>query len=140
MSVSVIVGKWMDIPTRFDHGYVNVRQLFLFVDGDQVVLEDSLKHANHSPTGFNIGYAGSGPAQTSLGILLAVTRRPAIALQWYQKFKLAFIAGLKQNEDFVLEVDVEQWMVDMKVSQKIIDEMEIEDLQERQRKEADRGN
>ena len=38
--------------------------------GKTLDLAASLKIVNHSPTGFCWGYAGSGPAQLSLAILL----------------------------------------------------------------------
>jgi Family of unknown function (DUF6166) len=36
----------------------------------RIRLRDSLKLWNHSPSGFNWGYGGSGPAQTALALLL----------------------------------------------------------------------
>jgi hypothetical protein len=38
--------------------------------GCSYVLNDSLNIRNHSPTGFEFGYAGSGPAQLALAILV----------------------------------------------------------------------
>jgi len=42
------------------------------VTRDGVILspERSLKKRNHSPTGFNWGYIGSGPSQLALALLL----------------------------------------------------------------------
>jgi hypothetical protein len=52
---------------------------------------------NHSPTGFEWGYCGSGPAQLALAILadhLSVDRQ---ALDIYQHFKWAVVAELPKN-------------------------------------------
>jgi hypothetical protein len=52
---------------------------------------------NHSPDGFEWGYAGSGPAQLALAILLDYTGDATTALDNYQDFKFAFIAGLRRD-------------------------------------------
>ena len=63
---------------------------------DNPLTEYDLKHSqsirNHSPDGFNYGYAGSGPAQLSLAICLKIWGR--IGKEFYQKFKDEFIARL----------------------------------------------
>jgi len=56
-----------------------------------------LKLWNHSPTGFAWGYAGSGPAQTALALLLDYTGNRDLALAHYQDFKFAVIAGLPEE-------------------------------------------
>lgn len=43
--------------------------------------------ANHSPTGFAWGYAGSGPAQLALAMLCFATGDDEIALRYYQRYK-----------------------------------------------------
>lgn len=53
---------------------------------------------NHSPDGFNWGYAGSGPAQLALAMLLEVTNDEAKALAHYQKFKFQVIAAISSQE------------------------------------------
>ncbi len=52
---------------------------------------------NHSPDGFEWGYAGSGPAQLALAILLDYTGDAATALRHYQTFKAEIIAGLPRE-------------------------------------------
>lgn len=47
---------------------------------------------NHSPSGFNWGYGGSGPAQLALAILVNFTGNEAFALAHYQDFKWHFLA------------------------------------------------
>jgi hypothetical protein len=52
---------------------------------------------NHSPDGFEWGYAGSGPAQLALAMLLDYTGDAATAMRHYQTFKAEFIAGLPRE-------------------------------------------
>jgi len=81
---------------------------------------------NHSPTGLEWGYGGSGPAQLALAILADVLKAPVrknrhtwhsdadddprtIAIRLHQDFKWKFIAGLKRNEPWTI---VEQAVLD----------------------------
>jgi len=50
---------------------------------------------NHSPTGFEWGYGGSGPAQLALAILAEHLGDDRGALNLYQDFKWACIAQLR---------------------------------------------
>lgn len=63
------------------------------VDGETLPSCYSLRR--HSPSGFEWGYEGSGPAQLALAILVELTGDPEFALDWYQDFKRAFVAGLR---------------------------------------------
>ena len=47
---------------------------------------------NHSPTGFEWGYGGSGPAQLALAILADHCQDDEQALNFYQRFKWAMVA------------------------------------------------
>jgi len=47
---------------------------------------------NHSPTGFDWGYGGSGPAQLALAILADHLADSDQALDLYQRFKWAVVA------------------------------------------------
>ena len=49
---------------------------------------------NHSPTGFEWGYGGSGPSQLALALLVAEFTDPRIALRIYQRFKWAAVIHL----------------------------------------------
>lgn len=49
---------------------------------------------NHSPTGFEWGYGGSGPAQLALALLADHCGDSARALSHYQAFKRAVVASL----------------------------------------------
>jgi hypothetical protein len=53
---------------------------------------------NHSPTGFEWGYCGSGPAQLALAILADHCGNDEQALNFYQRFKWAVIAELPHRE------------------------------------------
>ncbi len=55
----------------------------------------------HSPTGYNFGYGGSGPADFALNLLMMVTTA-AEAQQFYQKFKFQFVATNGENEKLVI--------------------------------------
>jgi len=63
---------------------------------------------NHSPDGFNWGYAGSGPAQLALAVLLELTDRE-FAERYYMKFKFQFIASLPQISFAIPIADIKQW-------------------------------
>jgi len=54
---------------------------------EQLTPERSLELANHSPSGFEWGYGGSGPAQLALALLLDYTDDEAVALAHYTEFK-----------------------------------------------------
>ena len=63
---------------------------------------------NHSPTGFEFGYGGSGPAQLALAIL-ADCCGDELAVQYHQAFKWAVIAcitgpGASLTATFVRDV------------------------------------
>ena len=65
---------------------------------------------NHSPTGFEWGYQGSGPAQLALAILLDITDNPEEACKNYQLFKLQ-VVGLIKAESWVMSVEfIVDWL------------------------------
>lgn len=55
----------------------------------------SLELASHSPSGFEWGYSGSGPAQLALALLLDYTDDEEIALAHYTEFKNEVVSQLK---------------------------------------------
>jgi hypothetical protein len=66
---------------------------------------DSIRRLNprfdlrqHSPTGFEWGYEGSGPAQLALALLADWSGDDGFALRLYQNFKFKLIAGLPRRE------------------------------------------
>lgn len=80
-------------------GYEKSKTIFL--DGKRLDPERSQKLRNHSPDGFSWGYAGSGPAQLALAILLELTDQ-ATALKECQNFKNLIISKL--NGDFYAKI------------------------------------
>lgn len=74
----------------------------VWVDGKELFPGRSQKAINHSPDGFNWGYAGSGPAQLALAILLEQ------ALSHYQQFKWDVISKLPQS-DFEIDLNLEKY-------------------------------
>lgn len=61
---------------------------------EQMTLQRSLELANHSPSGFDWGYGGSGPAQLALALLLDYTDDEDIALAHYTAFKNRVVSQL----------------------------------------------
>ena len=71
-------------------------------DGTVTELAPRTDLANHSPTGFNWGYGGSGPSQLALAIVSDMLGGPspiadALAIEVYQDFKWSLIAPLKDR-------------------------------------------
>lgn len=65
---------------------------------------------NHSPTGFEWGYAGSGPSQLALAIMADYLKDDKKALEYYYYFKMEVITGLR-GETFELTADqVRRWV------------------------------
>ena len=56
---------------------------------------------NHSPTGFEWGYAGSGPAQLALALLCDALGDVPRAERLYQRFKAGVITQL-QHDDWAM--------------------------------------
>lgn len=96
--IHVITGAWDDVEWYGD----------VTIDGKLLDPEKSLRVRNHSPDGFSWGYAGSGPAQLALAILLEVTTKEK-ASKFYQRFKHKFIANLPRAA-FDIEVDIDEWL------------------------------
>jgi len=88
-----------------------VSHLVTVNDGkDTKMLPDCTSIRNHSPTGFEWGYGGSGPAQLALAILVDLIGEEK-ALPLYQKFKFAMIATLSRSDDWKLtEEEIRRWV------------------------------
>lgn len=66
---------------------------------------------NHSPTGFEWGYGGSGPAQLALAILSDVLKpHDDLTQRLYQDFKSDVIAGLPKEGWTLTEAEVLRWV------------------------------
>lgn len=82
----------------------------VFMDDRQLTPGESQHVRNHSPSGFAWGYAGSGPAQLALAILLRAGVEIKMALQYYQAFKSDFLVSLPR-EFFSFTVDIDAWLL-----------------------------
>jgi len=73
---------------------------------------------NHSPDGFNWGYAGSGPSQLAFAILLEYsqylfdTEIEAVnhALKHYMAFRNEYIADIKSDKFEITFEQITQWL------------------------------
>ena len=77
-----------------------VEETFVSVIGDAAIgsgteraLPLQLGIRSHSPTGFQWGYGGSGPAQLALALLADALGDTELAQMHYQDFKRAFVAS-----------------------------------------------
>lgn len=75
------------VVSRFENGVVT-----------EVDIDWGLHVRDHSPTGLNWGYGGSGPAQCALAILLDYYKDQRYAEHGYQNFKFAYVAGIKTSQ------------------------------------------
>jgi hypothetical protein len=64
---------------------------------------------NHSPSGFEWGYLGSGPAQLALAILCDYLGQPQLALRFYQEFKEETVARWNDDEWTLTEGELAEW-------------------------------
>jgi len=64
---------------------------------------------NHSPTGFEWGYPGSGPAQLALAILADFTGN-APEPRVYQKFKAAFIQHINEDRWIIIGATIQKFL------------------------------
>jgi len=70
--------------------------------GDVRPLPLRLDLYNHSPTGFEWGYGGSGPAQLALALLADVLGDNGRAVRMHQWFKFKVVGRLPRNDDWTL--------------------------------------
>jgi len=71
----------------------------------------SLRHrVYHSPTGFNWGYGGSGPADLARSILWDLIGAEPYA-QLYQEFKCRFVSGWK-DQWTITSKEIRNWMLE----------------------------
>lgn len=91
-------------------------------DGLQTNVRWRVRH--HSPTGFEIGYAGSGPADLALNAMAALfpaAQEPrkvkcfdgTVSLSaWmlHQLFKFAFLERADRNQGRIAWAEIEQWL------------------------------
>jgi hypothetical protein len=82
----------MDDRERVYTGYRGHNGAVVLVDGRLLPLRLDL--ANHSPTGFEWGYGGSGPAQLALALIADATGNDEEAITWHQDLKWAVVQSL----------------------------------------------
>jgi hypothetical protein len=78
------------------HGERDGDGTWVTINNEWLDINPSLKIYNHSPTGFNWGYGGSGPAQFALAILMEFLP-VKLAEAYKQYFKEAVIAPIKED-------------------------------------------
>lgn len=66
-------------------------------NGARRTLDPRLDLCRHSPTGFEIGYGGSGPAQLALALLADATGDSELSIAAHQRFKWAVITPLDRK-------------------------------------------
>ena len=77
------------------------------IDGKELPMRLDLR--NHSPTGFEWGYAGSGPAQLALAIMADFTDDET-ALNLYQRFKEDIICSLGSSNWEIKAPTLHEWV------------------------------
>jgi hypothetical protein len=79
----------------------------VWLNNKRLKLDESLKYANHSPTGFEWGYAGSGPTQLAFEIC-----RQLYGLDLAQRvttgFRAYFLEAIKEDS-FDLKLDLKKF-------------------------------
>jgi len=81
-------------------------ELFVNVRTDHGViypLDPRFDLRNHSPSGFECGYCGSGPAQLAIALCADALQNDDLAERSYQRVKEKFIAQLPRDTDWVFE-------------------------------------
>ena len=97
-----------ELPAICFAGFREAGLTHVSMNGQPFTAARSLLLRKHSPTGFEWGFAGSGPAQLALALLLEVTSEEA-ALMLYQSFK--FDVVVKLNESWILaDTDILAWL------------------------------
>lgn len=82
-------------------GWVKDGAVFVTRNGHPLDPKPSLKAWNHSPTGFEWGYAGSGPAQLALALLLDALGNKELAIEYHQRYKFEFVAKWQRGHSWM---------------------------------------
>ena len=98
-------------PTKTYEGRRHEGETLVIVNGCGV--NPRLDLRNHSPTGFEWGYAGSSPAQLALAILADHLADDSAALRLYQDFKFSVIARLPRDGWTLTSEDIERGLRDL---------------------------
>jgi len=73
-------------------------------------LHHFLEFVNHSPTGFEWGYSGSGPSQLAFAMLMDFTHDKELALDLYQQFKIDFISQICDDQWEIKSIKIREWI------------------------------
>ena len=76
---------------------------------------------NHSPTGFEWGYGGSGPAQLALAILADHSGNDQQAFNFYHRFKWMVIAKLPIGSWTLTSREIDQALQTLQESEPALD-------------------
>jgi hypothetical protein len=109
-----VSGAVLYIGARMDGGDATVSVVDK-TTGCVSALDPGYRHLNHSPTGFNWGYTGSGPAQLAFAILLDHFSAPGAALLFYQDFKEQVIAMINGDRWELSTAEVEQALARIRI-------------------------
>lgn len=80
------------------------------VTADGEMIPWRLDLANHSPTGLEWGYGGSGPAQLALALLAHHTGDDLKALRLYHRFKWMVVAHLDRGRWAMTSDELDEWL------------------------------
>ena len=78
---------------------------------------------NHSPSGFEWGYCGSGPAQLALAILADHCGNDKEALNLYQRFKWAVVAELPFRHWTVTSDEINQVLQTLREREPLLEDV-----------------
>lgn len=107
----------MTNPSSLDKRYIGIRAIGL---GNKVIVRtpkgryDLIPPQQHSPSGFEWGYGGSGPSDTALAILLDFFSEDknefnSRAQRLYQIFKWAFLADAPKSGFRITGEEIQAW-------------------------------
>lgn len=116
------IGSSVGESGGFHPGTVRLTEIHSETHREHISPDESLKVRNHSPTGFEMGYLGSGPSQLALAIMLRYYANPAnqpeacddggvrAAQLIYHDFKQDFVAQASREGFDVTEDEITRWI------------------------------